>query len=165
MSTAIGKTNDRVYLEIGQTITLNAAGSDTEKRTFRILEDLGCGGTACVYKVEYEGADSSRYFYVLKEIYPFPPSGALPARRVGTSLDIDSYEDSVPERSGYRVCREQFIKAYDLQRELSQGEDRVTGLTTSAPIGLYEDRASSKTGNYAVYGLFRYIAGTILVSS
>ena len=35
-------------------------------------------------------------------------------------------------------------------------------MTTSLPIGLYEDHASSAKGNYAVYGLFQYQVGKTL---
>ncbi len=153
---------ERISLCIQETIELNPVNDDGASRTFRILEELGSGGTAIAYKVEYDGADNNRYLYVLKEVYPCPTSNnPAIARRVNT-LQIDEYDAAVSPENCYAVYRKRFEEAYRVQNEMATGENAVASMTTSLPIGLYEDRASSRKGDYALYGLFQYSVGHTL---
>lgn len=152
----------RVILEVNKKITLNLVNCESEFRTFTIIKVLGCGGTAIAYKVSYDGADNNRYIYVLKELYPVPADGNNAISRFGASLAIDNYENNAQPSYSYKKIREQFETAYRVQNCMATGEDAVMCMTTSLPIGLYEDRASSSNGNYAVYGLFQYQVGETL---
>lgn len=152
----------RIILDVNKEITLDLVNCENSTRTFKIVEVLGKGGTAIAYKVSYDGADNNRYIYVLKELYPVPAEGKSVIRRSGASLDIDEYDDSVPSSRRYKRLREQFEAAYRIQNQLATGEEAVSCMTTSLPIGLYEDHASSAKGNYAVYGLFQYQVGKTL---
>lgn len=162
MNTIIPDDAGRVILEVNKEITLDLVNCANGTRTFKIVGVLGSGGTAIAYKVSYDGADNNRYLYVLKELYPIPAEGKKTIRRFGASLDIDEYDDSVTSSHHYKRIREQFEAAYHIQIQMATGEDAVACMTTSLPIGLYEDRASSEKGNYAVYGLFQYQVGKTL---
>lgn len=153
---------ERISIRVGETISLTPVNNAGESRIFHILEELGSGGTTIAYKVEYEGADNNRYLYVLKEIYPIPYGDNPAIRRNGNSLEIDSYDEKVPSTSSYSVYRKQFEAAYRVQNDMATGENTVACMTTSLPIGLYEDRASSQNGNYTLYGLFQYLVGHTL---
>lgn len=153
---------ERISIRVGETISLTPVNNAGESRIFHILEELGSGGTTIAYKVEYEGADNNRYLYVLKEIYPIPHGDNPAIRRNGNSLEIDSYDEKVPSASNYSVYRKQFEAAYRVQNDMATGENAVACMTTSLPIGLYEDRASSQNGNYTLYGLFQYLVGHTL---
>lgn len=152
----------RIILDVNKEITLDLVNCENSTRTFKIIKVLGDGGTAIAYKVSYDGADNNRYIYVLKELYPVPAEGKSVIRRSGVSLNIDEYDDSTPSSHRYKRLREQFEAAYQIQNQLATGEDAVSCMTTSLPIGLYEDHASSTKGNYAVYGLFQYQVGKTL---
>lgn len=152
----------RIILDVNKEITLDLVNCENSTRTFKIIEVLGNGGTAIAYKVSYDGADDNRYIYVLKELYPVPAEGKNVIRRSGASLDIDEYDESAPSSHRYKRLREQFEAAYRIQNQLATGEEAVSCMTTSLPIGLYEDHASSAKGNYAVYGLFQYQVGKTL---
>lgn len=133
-------------------LTLTEYGADGT-RTFDIIGELGDGGNVIAYKVKYDGADISRYMYVLKEVYPVPSEPFRTLRRGGESglnLEIDKYDVSY-----YQSCRSAFEDLYRLQNEMSGSSDTM-------PAGLYEDRNSGKNGVYALYGLFRYSAGETL---
>lgn len=162
MNGKIPEDAGRVILEVNKKITLNLVNCESEYRTFTIIKVLGCGGTAIAYKVSYDGADNNRYIYVLKELYPVPAEGKNAISRVGASLAIDDYENNAQTSYSYKKIKEQFEAAYCVQNGMATGEDAVTCMTTSLPIGLYEDRASSSNGNYAVYGLFQYQVGKTL---
>lgn len=162
MSERILEGAGRVRLDVGKTITLNMVSSEESTQTFEIIEMIGCGGTAIAYKVSYSGADNNRYLYVLKELYPVPAEGTKAINREGASLDIDSYDKIACPSQKYSVYRKQFEATYRVQNRMATGKDAVTCMTTSLPIGLYEDRLSSKDGNYAVYGLFQYQIGHTL---
>ena len=159
MSDRITEGLSRKVLDVNKEITLDLVNCEGRSRTFTIVEVLGCGGTAIAYKVSYEGADNNRYLYVLKELYPAPTKEAEVISRFGPSLMIDEYENNVPPSHSYLKLRKQFEDAYHVQNELATGNNAIINMTTSLPIGLYEDRASSKKGNYAVYGLFQYYVG------
>lgn len=161
----MNETNDSVYkslrdnLSPNTSITLTSCGS-TDTRTFDIIEELGDGGTVIAYKVKYDSADTNRYMYVLKEVYPMPLKQFGALRRsgeAGLNLEIDQYDVNY-----YLSCRSAFEDAYHLQNEMANGNDKVLNISTSLPIGLYEDRNSSKNGTYALYGLFQYSAGETL---
>lgn len=152
----------RVFLDVNDEITLDLVNCENSSRTFKIVEVLGCGGTAIAYKVSYEGSDNNRYLYVLKELYPVPTKGNNAISRFGSSLDIDGYEEIAQPSQRYTKFREQFESAYHIQNDMANGNNAVANMTTSSPVGLYEDRASSKKGNYAVYGLFKYYVGETL---
>lgn len=153
---------ERISIKVGETISLTPINNDGNAKNFRILEELGSGGTAIAYKVEYEGADNNRYLYVLKEIYPIPHGENPPIKRNGNSLEIDSYDEKVTPNSSYAFYRKQFEAAYRVQNDMATGENAVACMTTSLPIGLYEDRASSHKGHYTLYGLFQYLVGHTL---
>lgn len=162
MNTIIPDDAGRVILEVNKEITLDLVNCANCTRTFKIVSVLGSGGTAIAYKVSYDGADNNRYLYVLKELYPIPTEGKEAIKRYGASLNIDEYDGSVSISHRYKRFREQFEAAYQVQNQMATGEDAVACMTTSLPIGLYEDRASSVIGNYAVYGLFQYQVGKTL---
>jgi len=149
----------RDNLSPNKSITLTKCGA-TDTRTFDIIEELGNGGTVIAYKVKYDSADTNRYMYVLKEVYPMPSKqfGELQrSGKAGLNLEIDKYDVSY-----YQSCRSAFEDAYHLQNEMANGNDKVLNVSTSLPIGLYEDKNSSKNGTYALYGLFQYSAGETL---
>lgn len=149
----------RDNLSPNTSITLTSCGS-TDTRTFNVIEELGDGGTVIAYKVKYDSADTNRYMYVLKEVYPMPSKqfGALRrSGKAGLNLEIDQYDVNY-----YQSCRYAFEDAYHLQNEMANGNDKVLNVSTSLPIGLYEDKNSSKNGTYALYGLFQYSVGETL---
>ena len=162
MNGKIPEDAGRVILEVNKEITLDLINCENNSRTFTILKVLGCGGTAIAYKVSYDGADNNRYLYVLKELYPVPSEGNKAISRFGASLTIDDYEKKAKSSHSYKRIREQFEAAYHIQNSMATGEDAVACMTTSLPIGLYEDRASSSSGNFALYGLFQYQVGKTL---
>lgn len=162
MTTKIPDGADRNYLGVNDKIKLDLVNCEGSSRTFTINEVLGCGGTAIAYKVNYDGADKNKYVYVLKELYPVPAEGDKAILRVRASLNIDRYEDEVSPIYSYKRKRKEFEASYSIQNSLATGENAVACMTTSLPIGLYEDRASSLNGNYAAYGLFQYQVGKTL---
>ena len=99
---------------------------------------------------------------MLKEIYPIPHGDNPPIRRNGNSLEIDSYDKKATPTNCYAFYRKQFESAYRVQNDMATGENAVACMTTSLPIGLYEDRTSSQNGNYTLYGLFQYLVGNTL---
>ena len=132
----------------------------TETKTFNIIDEIGDGGTVIAYKVSFDGADTVKYLYVLKEVYPLPSEEygtLLRGRNEGKSLDIENFNHSY-----YKSCCERFEDAYRLQSLMANGEDKVLSISTSLPIGLYEDIFSSEDETYALYGLYRYDAGNTL---
>lgn len=154
--------SERMILPNDAEITLFRTNSDNDLMKFKILEVLGNGGTAIAYKVEYKGSDNNRYLYVLKELYPLASKGKSCIRRFGKSLMIDEYEETTGQAHSYKNYRRQFEDAYRIQNDMANGNDAVMNMTTSLPIGLYEDRESSKKGNYSVYGLYQYNIGQTL---
>lgn len=154
------KSFERISLCIGSTIKLNVVNSENDTREFTIIEELGSGGTVIAYKVEYDGMDQNRYMYVLKELYPIPRPNDPFIERNDTSLAIDKYD--VKSSHKYNIYRRRFEEAYRIQNEMATGEDAVQAVSTSIPIGLYEDRNSSSIGNYSIYGLFQYSVGHTL---
>jgi len=152
----------RMSLPEDTEITLYRVNSDNEQRTFKIIEELGNGGTSIAYKVEYSGSDNNKYLYVLKELYPLAAVRNKCIRRFGKSLMIDEYEESAGKAHSYKNFRKQFEDAFKKQNVMATGNDAVANKTTSRPIGLYEDRNSSKKGNYSVYGLYQYDIGQTL---
>ena len=133
-------------------LTLTEYGSDGTL-TFDIICELGDGGNVIAYKVRYAGADTDRYMYILKEVYPLPLKQSVMLRRggkTGLNLETDRYNAGY-----YRSCCSFFEASYRIQNEISDGNDVL-------PMGLYEDRNSGKNGTYALYGLFRYSASETL---